>query len=76
LIEVSGKGRLAKILQSMTSTVMPDGIVLVERQEILDDWTRVGNEWLVIGQRASNSITLFIQVRSWGIGWSGQHSFP
>jgi hypothetical protein len=49
LIEVSGKGRLAKILQSMTSTVMPDGIVLVERQEILDDWTRVGNEWLVIG---------------------------
>jgi hypothetical protein len=48
LIEVSGKERLAKILQSVTSTVMPDGTVLVERHEILDDWTCVGDESLVI----------------------------
>jgi 2-polyprenyl-3-methyl-5-hydroxy-6-metoxy-1,4-benzoquinol methylase len=48
LIEVLGKERLAKILQSTTSTVLPDGTVLVERHEIFDDWTRVGNEWLVI----------------------------
>ena len=48
LIEVLGKERLARILQSTTSSDLPDGTVLVERHEILDDWTRVRNEWLVI----------------------------
>ena len=48
LIEVLGKERLAKILQSTTSSDLPDGTVVVERHRIFDDWTRVGNEWLVI----------------------------
>jgi SAM-dependent methyltransferase len=48
LIEVLGKERLAKVLQATTSSDLPDGTVMVERHEILDDWTRVGNEWLVI----------------------------
>jgi 2-polyprenyl-3-methyl-5-hydroxy-6-metoxy-1,4-benzoquinol methylase len=48
LIEVLGKERLAKILQSTTSTVLSDGAMLVERHEICDDWTRVSNEWLLI----------------------------
>jgi SAM-dependent methyltransferase len=41
LIEVLGKERLAKILQPTSSTVLPDGTLLVERHEIFDDWTRV-----------------------------------
>jgi SAM-dependent methyltransferase len=48
LIEVLGKERLAKILQSTTSTVLADGTLLVERHEIYEDWTRVRNEWLLI----------------------------
>jgi len=48
LIEVLGKERLARILQSTTSSDLPDGTVVVERHEIFDDWTRVRNEWLVI----------------------------
>jgi 2-polyprenyl-3-methyl-5-hydroxy-6-metoxy-1,4-benzoquinol methylase len=48
LIEVLGKERLAKILQSTTSSDLPDGTVVVERHKIFDDWTRVGNEWLVL----------------------------
>jgi SAM-dependent methyltransferase len=48
LIEVLGKERLAKILQPTTSTVLPDGTLMVERHEIFDDWTRVRNEWLLI----------------------------
>lgn len=48
LIEVLGKERLAKILQSTTSSDLADGTVVLERHEIFDDWTRVGNEWLVI----------------------------
>ncbi len=49
LIEVLGKERLARILLSTTSSDLPDGTVLVERHRISDDWTRVRNEWLVIG---------------------------
>ena len=48
LIEVLGKERLARILQSTTSSDLPDGTVVVERHGIFDDWTRVRNEWLVI----------------------------
>jgi SAM-dependent methyltransferase len=55
LIEVLGKERLAKILQPTTSTVLPDGTLMVERHEIFDDWTRVRNEWLLIrGGRAES----------------------
>jgi len=48
LIEVLGKERLAKILQPTSSTLLPDGTVMVERHEIFDDWTRVRNEWLLL----------------------------
>jgi SAM-dependent methyltransferase len=48
LIEVLGKERLARVLQPTTSTDLPDGTVVVERHKIFDDWTRVGNEWLVL----------------------------
>jgi len=50
LIEVLGKERLAKVLQATTSSVLPDGTLMVERHEIFDDWTRVRNEWLLIRQ--------------------------
>jgi SAM-dependent methyltransferase len=48
LIELLGKEYLAKIFQPTTSTLLPDGTVMVERHEIFDDWTRVRNEWLLI----------------------------
>jgi len=48
LIDVLGKERLAKILQPTSSSLLPDGAMVVERHEIFDDWTRVRNEWLVI----------------------------
>jgi SAM-dependent methyltransferase len=48
LIELLGKERLARILQSTISMNLPDGTIVVERHRILDDWTRVGNEWLVL----------------------------
>jgi len=48
VIEMLGKERLARVLQATTSTDLPDGTVVVERHKIFDDWTRVGDEWLVI----------------------------
>jgi SAM-dependent methyltransferase len=55
LIEVLGKERLAKILQPTSSTVLPDGTLLVERHEIFDDWTRVRNEWIMIRKGRAKS---------------------
>ena len=48
LIDVLGKERLARILQPTSSSLLPDGTVMVERHEIFDDWTRVRNEWLLL----------------------------
>ena len=48
LIDVNGKEHVAKILVPTTSTLLPDGTLMVDRHEIFDDWTRVRNEWLLI----------------------------
>jgi SAM-dependent methyltransferase len=48
VIDVMGKERLARILQPTTSDVLPDGTMLVENHRIVDDWTRVENEWIMI----------------------------
>lgn len=48
LLEMLGKERLARVFQPTTSTLLPDGTLMVERHEIFDDWTRVRNEWLLI----------------------------
>jgi SAM-dependent methyltransferase len=53
VMELAGKEWLAKIFQATTSVSLPDGTVLVERHEIIDDWSRVRNEWILIkGNRA------------------------
>lgn len=55
VIDVMGKERLARILQPVTCTVLADGARLIQRHHIFDDWTRVGNEWIVIrGGRAQS----------------------
>jgi SAM-dependent methyltransferase len=48
LIEVLGKERLAKMFQPTTSSVLPDGTEIIQRHEIVDDWTRIQNEWILI----------------------------
>lgn len=48
LIELVGKEYLARVFQPTTSHVLDDGSLLVERHEIIDDWTRIRNEWILI----------------------------
>jgi len=55
LIELFGKEALAREFSPTTSTRLPNGSVLVERHRIVDDWTRVSNDWIVIRKgRAKN----------------------
>lgn len=55
LIDVTGKERLAKIFQPTKSSVLSDGTILVERQEIFDDWTRIRNEWILLRKGRAKS---------------------
>ncbi len=48
LIDVIAKERLAQVFKATSSQSMPDGTTLVERREVIDDWTRLRNEWILI----------------------------
>jgi SAM-dependent methyltransferase len=48
VLEMVSKERLAREFQATTSRELPNGDVLFERHEIVDDWTRVRNRWTLI----------------------------
>ena len=48
VLEMVSKERLARVFQATTSTELPNGDVLFERHEIVDDWTRVRNRWTLM----------------------------
>jgi len=48
LLEMVSKERVARSFQATTSTELPNGDVLFERHEIVDDWTRIRNRWTLI----------------------------
>jgi SAM-dependent methyltransferase len=55
LVDVLGKERLAAIFHETISTRLPNGSLLVQRHEIVDDWTCVKNDWVVVRKgRAKN----------------------
>ena len=53
VIDVRGKERIARQFQPTTSDTLPDGSLLIQRNEVRDDWTRIRTEWIVVrGDRA------------------------
>jgi len=64
LIDAVGKEILAKTFQPTTSDVYPDGTVLVERHEVVDDWTRVRNEWILLRKGRAKSFKFHLTVYS------------
>jgi len=66
ILEMMGKERLAKIFQPTISQVAADGSILVERHEIIDEWTRVRNEWIIIKGREAKTFRFHHTIYS---GW-------
>lgn len=64
LIELMGKERLAKILQSPITTILPDGAIWIDRHEVFDEWTRVRNEWLVVRDGKTKSFKFNLNIYS------------
>jgi SAM-dependent methyltransferase len=53
VMEMASKEWCARVFQPTTSEKLADGSILVERHEILDGWSRIRNEWILIrGDRA------------------------
>ena len=48
VMDVMGKEWLARHFQPTRSRSLPDGTLLVERNDVVDDWTRVDSEGILI----------------------------
>ncbi len=73
-----GKERAARMLQPTTAETLPDGAIVVKRCQVLDDWTRVRTEVIVIREGYERTFTLrrdrSIPARSCGTGSSPSDS--
>lgn len=54
VLDVLGKEVHARRYMATTSRDLPDGVV-VHRHQIVDDWTRIQNEWIILRDGASRS---------------------
>lgn len=64
VMDMLGKERLAKTFQPTTSQQAPDGTLLVQRHEIVDDWSRIRNEWILIQDGRVRSFTFHLTLYS------------
>lgn len=64
LMDVVGKELVAAVFQPTTSDEGPDGGLLVRRHEIVDDWGRIKNEWIVVDGGTTSSFTFRLRMYS------------
>jgi hypothetical protein len=64
VIDVLGKERAARILQPMTAETLPDGAILVKRCQVVDDWTRVRTEHIVIREGTTRTFNFDVTLYS------------
>ena len=48
LIDIVGKEWLARHFVATSSHKLPDGSLMIERREILDDWSQIHNRWILL----------------------------
>ena len=58
------KIRLARAFQATTSTELPNGDILFERHDIVDDWTRVRNRWTLMRSGATRTFEFTHRIYS------------
>jgi SAM-dependent methyltransferase len=64
VMDVLSRERMAKVFQPTISQRLPDGTLRVQRHEIVDDWTRVKNEWLYIKDGEVRTYEFVLRVYS------------
>jgi SAM-dependent methyltransferase len=48
VLDVAGKEVLARIFQPTGSQTLSNGALLIQRRTVVDDWSRLDNEWIII----------------------------
>jgi SAM-dependent methyltransferase len=64
LIDLAGKELVAAVLQPTTSEESPDGGLLVRRHEIVDHWSRIKNDWIVVQDGKTESFSFCLRMYS------------
>ena len=64
IMEIAGREALARRFHPTTSKELDDGRLLVERHEVVDDWTRIRNQWIVIEDGTATSFKFDVTVYS------------
>jgi SAM-dependent methyltransferase len=64
VLEMVSKERLARVFQATTSTELPNGDVLFERHEIVDDWTRVRNRLTLMRSGSTRTFEFIHRIYS------------
>lgn len=64
LMDIMGKERLARVFQPTVSQRASDGTLLIRRHEIVDDWTRVRNEWIIVRKDQTRTLEFVVRLYS------------
>ena len=64
LIDVVGKEWLARHFQPTRSIALPDGSVFIDRCTVVDDWSGVENEWILVRDGRARTFRLRLPVYS------------
>jgi SAM-dependent methyltransferase len=64
VLEMVSKERLARVFHPTTSTELPNGDVLFEQHNIIDDWTRVRNRWTLLRAGATRTFDFTHRIYS------------
>lgn len=64
LIDVPGKEMLGRQAQSARVVEQPNGVLFVEWSEILDDWTRVRTQWILIKEGQARAFRFQLTIYS------------
>jgi SAM-dependent methyltransferase len=64
LIDVAGKELVAAVFQPTSSDEAPDGGLLVRRHAIVEGWSRIRNDWIVVRDGGASSFSFHLRLYS------------
>jgi SAM-dependent methyltransferase len=64
VMDVASKERLARVLHPTLSQRAVDGALLVQRHQIVEDWSRVRNEWTIVRDGRARTFEFLLRIYS------------
>jgi SAM-dependent methyltransferase len=64
VLELAGKEWVAEHYEDSSCDDLPDGSVLFQRHRVIDDWTRIHNEWTLVRGDRAKTFTFDMRVYS------------